>query len=233
MTNRTKNGSKWPILGPSRSVIMTNYDQNNGPKMAQNGPFWVLTGVTCECAQNRGRRVKMAKGIGAPRHVMCMCPVCICVCQRAYSLPRHMGVYVYFVQICTVPNAYVNVSVDTQNHRRAPRRRARVRTCFVRVSICPRALFLCAREKIVIMLWNIKLLPENMYLLLCIGYSRKWPIFGPLFGPPLWGSLKKGPSINWKSCTKWPKSLKTAQKGSKKWSKNVNKKSVLYFSIIS
>ena len=74
---------------------------------------------------------------------------------------------------CTVPNAYVYVSVTTQNTGLRTLGRARVRTCFARVSIHARALFSCARVKFVIMLRNIKLLPEIMCLLLCIACSRK------------------------------------------------------------
>ena len=73
MTNHqkrwVKNDPKWVKMGPKwvkmthfgthynyqTYVIIRKYDQKRDPK-------W----VTCDLAQNRGRRVKMAKGIGVP-----------------------------------------------------------------------------------------------------------------------------------------------------------------------
>ena len=96
MTNHpkrwTKNDPKWVKMGPKwvkmthfgtqynyqTYVIIRKYDQKRDPK-------W----VKCDMAQNRGRRVKMAKGIGDPG-VWCACAQCANACAYvpACLLPR-------------------------------------------------------------------------------------------------------------------------------------------------
>ena len=181
MTNHpkrwTKNDPKWVKMGPKwvkmthfgtqynyqTYVIIRKYDQKRDPK-------W----VKCDMAQNRGRRVKMAKGIGDPG-VWCACAQCANACAYvpACLLPRRdyegISCRMHCSQCICICFGY-----DSKYWVWTPSR-ARVRTCFVRVSIHARALFSCARVKFVIMLRNIKLLPEIMCLLLCIACSRKWP----------------------------------------------------------